>query len=196
MALRKKVGGLALSSLVAFGLASFAQADEKNGFFMGLGYQQGKIGSGAYHTALTKGTSVYGMDIQLGGVGFANKWFGGQIYGFFDWNNSHIMGPNDRDKWNVYTYGGAADAIVNVIATNPFAFGLVGGIQLAGNSWNFNTFSHTAFQFLFNVGGRIRMGTHSALQAGIKFPMIPQRLTPEIKDMRRYVWYVNYVFTF
>ncbi|WP_235853016.1 outer membrane beta-barrel protein [Helicobacter labacensis] len=180
---------------MAMGVAQVAQA-EKNGFFIGLGYQQGKGGQGGYKSALTSGFPLYGMDVELGGVGFVNKWFGGQVYGFFDWNNSHIMGPTARDKWNVYTYGGAADAIVNVIATDPFAFGLVGGIQLAGNTWNFNTFQHTAFQFLFNVGGRIRIMEHSAIQAGIKFPMIPQKLAPGFTDMRRYVWYVNYVHTF
>nr|WP_235852536.1 outer membrane protein [Helicobacter vulpis] len=177
------------------GATQMAQA-EKNGFFMGLGYQQGKAGSGGYKTALTSGFPLYGLGLQLGGVGFVNKWFGGQVYGFFDWNNSNRWGPTNSDKWNVYTYGGAADAIVNLIATEPFAFGLVGGIQLAGNTWNYSNFSHTGFQFLFNAGGRVRIMEHSAIEAGIKFPMIPQKLAVGISDMRRYVWYVNYVFTF
>ncbi|CCM11857.2 outer membrane protein HorE [Helicobacter heilmannii ASB1.4] len=87
--------------------------------------------------------------------------------------------------------------IVNLIATSPFSFGLVGGIQLAGNTWQFgNMGSHTGFQFLFNAGGRVRIGTHSAIQAGIKFPMIPQKLGPHIAIMRHYSWYINYVFTF
>ncbi|BEG57070.1 hypothetical protein NHP21005_07580 [Helicobacter sp. NHP21005] len=131
--------------------------------------------------------------------------FGGQIYGFFDWNNSGFFddwpfwkkfGKPTRGKWDVYSYGGAADAIVNLIATDPFAFGLVGGIQLAGNTWSYNSFSHTGFQFLFNAGSRIRLNKHVAIQAGIKFPMIPQKITKEIKDIRRYVWYVNLDYTF
>ncbi|WP_233710962.1 outer membrane beta-barrel protein [Helicobacter salomonis] len=96
-------------------------------------------------------------------------------------------------------YGGAADAIVNLIATQPFAFGLIGGIQLAGNTWTYtgNGFSHTGFQFLFNAGGRIRFKEHIAIQTGIKFPMIPQKMkAEEVSEIRRYVWYVNLVYTF
>ncbi|BCZ18011.1 Outer membrane protein [Helicobacter sp. NHP19-003] len=196
---KRTMKGLALSSLMAASAVSVAQADEKNGFFLGLGYQQGKYteSSDIYRDGLTTGAPLYGLGIQMGGVGFANKWFGGQVYGFFDWNNSAQWGSSNRDKDNLYTYGGAADMIVNLIATSPFAFGLVGGIQLAGNTWQFgNMASHTGFQFLFNAGGRIRIGTHSAIQAGIKFPMIPQKLAPNFAIMRHYSWYINYVFTF
>ncbi|WP_411697405.1 outer membrane protein [Helicobacter ailurogastricus] len=182
---------------MACGAMSVAQADEKNGFFVGLGYQQGKYGYKGYSEGLTTGPALYGLGAQIGGVGFANKWFGGQVYGFFDWNNSTQWGSSNRDKDNLYTYGGAADMIVNFIATSPFSMGLVGGIQLAGNTWQFgNMASHTGFQFLFNAGGRIRLGTHSAIQAGIKFPMIPQKLGPNLSIIRHYSWYINYVFTF
>ncbi|WP_430886798.1 outer membrane protein [Helicobacter gastrofelis] len=182
---------------MAFGAVSVAQADEKNGFFLGLGYQQGKAGGDAYRAPLTSGMPLYGLGAQIGGVGFLNKWFGGQVYGFFDYDQSNRYGPNSNDKWNMYTYGGAADMIVNLIATSPFSFGLVGGIQLAGNTWQYaGVADHTGFQFLFNVGGRIRMGEHSALQAGIKFPMIPQKFGNGFSMTRHYAWYVNYVFTF
>lgn len=199
LAIKKKVGGLALSSLMALGLAQFAQADgDKNGFFIGLGYQQGKAGGDAYRSPLTSGMPLYGLGVQIGGVGFANKWFGGQVYGFFDWNNTNRMATYDNSKWNMYTYGGAADMIVNFIATNPFSMGLVGGIQLAGNTWDYQAtgYAHTAFQFLFNVGGRIRIMDHSAIEAGIKFPMIPQKFGHGVTMIRHYAWYVNYVYTF
>ncbi|WP_411697362.1 outer membrane beta-barrel protein [Helicobacter ailurogastricus] len=196
---------LVLSALMVMGATQMTQATERNGFFIGLGYQQGKGGGGEYKKALSSGFPLYGLSAQVGGIGFANKWFGGQVYGFFDWNNSGFFdnlrfwenfGKPTEGKWDVYTYGGAADAIVNLIATDPFAFGLVGGIQLASNTWSYSDFSHTGFQFLFNAGGRIRLGTHSAIQAGIKFPMIPQKLTATIKDIRRYVWYVSLDYTF
>ncbi|WP_163533067.1 outer membrane protein [Helicobacter suis] len=196
MSLKRTFKSLTLSSLVAVSAMSVAQADEKNGFFLGLGYQQGRAGGDAYRTPLTSGMHLYGLGAQIGGVGFINKWFGGQIYGFFDYQNSPQMGPNSQYKWNMYTYGGAADMIVNFIATSPFSMGLVGGIQLAGNTWDFNGYTHTGFQFLFNVGGRIRIGDRSAIQAGIKFPMVPQKFGNGITMMRRYAWYVNYVFTF
>nr|WP_233709834.1 outer membrane beta-barrel protein [Helicobacter salomonis] len=192
---------------MAMGVTQVAQA-EKNGFFIGTGYQQGKGGGGEYKEALTRGFHLYGIGAQVGGVGFVNKWFGGQVYGFFDWDNSGFL--NDLrvwkkswkpmgGKWDVYAYGGAADAIVNLIATQPFAFGLIGGIQLAGNTWTYtgNGFSHTGFQFLFNTGGRIRFKEHIAIQTGIKFPMIPQKMkAEEVSEIRRYVWYVNLVYTF
>ncbi|WP_104732036.1 outer membrane protein [Helicobacter salomonis] len=196
MAFGIKAKSLVLSALVAMGATQVAQAEEKNGFFLGLGYQQGKAGGGEYTKALSSGFPIYGLDVRVGGVGFVNKWFGGQAYGFFDWNNSNQVGSTSNDKWNIYNYGAAADAIVNIIPTEPFALGLVGGIQLAGDTWNYNGFSHTGFQFLFNVGGRMRIMEHSSIQAGIKFPMIPQKLTAEMSDIRRYVWYVDYVFTF
>ncbi|BCD47670.1 outer membrane protein [Helicobacter suis] len=198
MSLKRTFKSLTLSSLVAVSAMSVAQADEKNGFFLGLGYQQGRAGENAYRVPLTSGMHLYGLGAQIGGVGFVNKWFGGQIYGFFDYQNSPRIGANSNDKYNVYTYGGAADMIVNFIATSPFSMGLVGGIQLAGTTWDYKDWTlHTGFQFLFNVGGRIRIGDHSAIQAGIKFPMIPQN-TNHNKNMmtRYYAWYVNYVFTF
>ncbi|BEG57872.1 hypothetical protein NHP21005_15600 [Helicobacter sp. NHP21005] len=93
---KRTVKGLALSSLVAVSAVSVAQADEKNGFFMGLGYQQGKAGYKSYNEGLTTGMPIYGMGVQMGGVGFANKWFGGQVYGFFDWNNTAQYGQQQR----------------------------------------------------------------------------------------------------
>ncbi|WP_104709034.1 outer membrane protein [Helicobacter felis] len=189
----KTTKSLAFMALMALGGSQVAQA-ETNGFFVGLGYQQGKVGS--YSAPLSKGWNVYGMGVQVGGVGFANDWFGGRVYGFLDWNNSNQWGATNADKWNLYTYGGAADAIVNFIATEPFSMGVVGGIQLAGNTATFANVQHTAFQFLFNVGGRMRIMKHSAFEAGIKFPMVPENWGYVEKQKRHYAWYVNYVFTF
>ncbi|CCB80499.1 outer membrane beta-barrel protein [Helicobacter bizzozeronii] len=206
MVFKIKIKSLVLSALMVVGAAQIAQAGEKNGFFLGLGYQQGKGGGGEYRKALSSGFPLYGLSAQVGGVGFANKWFGGQVYAFFDWDNSALFDDwriwekfgkkPTGGKWDVYAYGGAADMIVNIIPADSFAIGLVGGIQLAGNTWSYNNFSHSGFQFLFNAGGRIRFKEHVAVQAGIKFPMIPQRLTPEIKSIRRYVWYVNLNYIF
>ncbi|MFC3848263.1 outer membrane protein [Helicobacter baculiformis] len=194
MAFRIKAKGLALATLMAMGATQVVQAEETNGFFMGLGYQQGK--AGAYKAPLSHGFPIYGLGFQAGGVGFVNKWFGGRIYSFLDWNNSNQWGATNSDKWNLYTYGGAADAIVNFIATDPFSVGLVGGIQLAGTTWTYANFSHTAFQFLFKVGGRVRIMKHSAFEAGIKFPMVPQQIYSNMNMKRHYAWYVNYVYTF
>ncbi|WP_411710204.1 hypothetical protein [Helicobacter salomonis] len=44
MAFGIKAKSLVLSALVAMGATQVAQAEEKNGFFLGLGYQQGKAG--------------------------------------------------------------------------------------------------------------------------------------------------------
>ncbi|WP_235853141.1 MULTISPECIES: outer membrane beta-barrel protein [Helicobacter] len=189
------------------GATQIAQAGEKNGFFLGLGYQQGNVREGVTIKQISSHAfPIYGLGAQVGGVGFANKWFGGQVYAFFDWDNSALFDDwriwekfgkrPTGGKWDVYAYGGAADMIVNIIPADSFSLGLVGGIQLAGNTWSYNNFSHSGFQFLFNVGGRIRLGKHLALQAGNKFPMIPQKLTPELKSIRRYVWYVNLNYIF
>ncbi|WP_104637580.1 outer membrane beta-barrel protein [Helicobacter felis] len=205
MAFKIQAKSLAFLTLMAMGTTQIAQADEKSGLFIGLGYQQGKGGGGEYKKALSSGFPLYGLDAQVGGIGFVNKWFGGQVYGFFDWNNSGFFdnwriweqfGKSGGGKWDVYTYGGAADMIVNLIATDTLALGLVGGVQLAGNTWSYNNFSHSGFQFLFNAGGRVRLTEHVALQAGIKFPMIPQKITAKVKDIRRYVWYVNLNYIF
>ncbi|WP_187859683.1 outer membrane protein [Helicobacter pylori] len=116
---------------------------------------------------------------------------------------------------NMLTYGGAMDVMVNVINNGIMSLGAFGGVQLAGNSWLMATPSFenivleqarvstkaTSFQFLFNVGARLRILKHSSIEAGVKFPMLKKNpyITAKNLDIgfrRVYSWYVNYVFTF
>ncbi|WP_104696363.1 outer membrane protein [Helicobacter salomonis] len=127
-----------------------------------------------------------------------------------------LVGNNKPIAPNMLTYGAGADIVLNVINNKAMALGAVGGIQFAGNSWILATpdFAHvalefagldkkaTAFQFLFNVGGRVRLLKHSSIEAGIKFPMIKGNPFLQTKNdgnlyiRRLYSWYVNYTFTF
>ncbi|WP_033771709.1 outer membrane protein [Helicobacter pylori] len=116
---------------------------------------------------------------------------------------------------NMLTYGGAIDVMFNVINNGIMSLGAFGGVQLAGNSWLMATPSFegilveqalvskkaTSFQFLFNVGGRLRILKHSSIEVGVKFPMLKKNPYITAKNMdigfrRVYSWYVNYVFTF
>ncbi len=175
--------------------ASLAIAGEKSGFFMGAGYQQGR--SGPYNHKYSDwrhGTDLYGLNVKLGYTGFANKWFGARIYGFLDWFNT--SGSNEHTKTNLLTYGGGGDLMLNIIPLDKWALGVFGGIQLAGNTWMFPyDVNQTKFQFLWNVGGRMRIGEHSAFEAGVKFPMINQA-DKQVGLIRYYSWYVDYVYTF
>ncbi|BCZ17838.1 Outer membrane protein [Helicobacter sp. NHP19-003] len=127
-----------------------------------------------------------------------------------------VVGSNKPVQPNMLTYGGGADLIVNVISNKMMALGVIGGIQLAGNSWILATPNitdvamkymdvskkATGFQFLFNVGGRLRILKHSSIEAGIKFPMLRSNPFLQTKNdgtiylRRLYSWYVNYAFTF
>ncbi|AFI06196.1 outer membrane beta-barrel protein [Helicobacter cetorum] len=167
--------------------ATLAIAGEVNGFFMGAGYQQGAYGS--YKGEWKYAGTLYGLNAKLGFQGFANKWFGARIYGFLDWFNTPANAYNKKD--NLFTYGGAGDIMLNIIPLDKFALGIFGGVQLAGNTWMYPSFNATRFQFLFNVGGRMRIGNHSAFEAGVKFPMLNQGGV-----QRYYSWYVDYVYTF
>ncbi|CAK00465.1 outer membrane protein [Helicobacter acinonychis] len=123
--------------------------------------------------------------------------------------NPKIFSPN------MLTYGGAMDLMVNFINNGIMSLGVFGGVQFAGNSWIMSTPSFegflveqalvskkpTSFQFLFNVGARIRVLKHSSIEAGVKFPMLKKNPYITAKDLdmgfrRVYSWYVNYVFTF
>ncbi|MFC3847334.1 outer membrane protein [Helicobacter baculiformis] len=127
-----------------------------------------------------------------------------------------LVGGNKPVAPNMLTYGGGADLVFNVINNQAMALGVVGGVQFAGNSWilatpDFNNVAltyvgldkkATGFQFLFNVGGRIRLLKHSSIEAGIKFPMLKKNPFLQTKNdgslyiRRLYSWYVNYTFTF
>ncbi|BDQ27325.1 outer membrane protein [Helicobacter heilmannii] len=127
-----------------------------------------------------------------------------------------VVGSNKPVQPNMLTYGGGVDLIVNVLSSKMIALGVIGGIQLAGNSWILATPNitdvamkymdvskkATGFQFLFNVGGRLRILKHSSIEAGIKFPMLRNNPFLQTKNdgtvylRRLYSWYVNYAFTF
>ncbi|BCZ19206.1 Outer membrane protein [Helicobacter sp. NHP19-012] len=127
-----------------------------------------------------------------------------------------MVGSNKPLQPNMLTYGVGADLVVNAISNKMMALGVIGGIQLAGNSWLLATpdfsdvalryagvnKSATGFQFLFNVGGRLRILKHSSIEAGIKFPMMRKNPFLQTKNdgtlyiRRLYSWYVNYAFTF
>ncbi|WP_104748418.1 outer membrane protein [Helicobacter cetorum] len=115
---------------------------------------------------------------------------------------------------NMLTYGGAADLMLNFINNGIMSLGVFGGVQFAGNSWIMANPSFegiinaqtrlskkaTSFQFLFNVGARLRILKHSSIEGGVKFPMLKNPfITAKNMDLsfrRVYSWYVNYVFTF
>ncbi|WP_121021376.1 outer membrane protein [Helicobacter vulpis] len=127
-----------------------------------------------------------------------------------------LVGSNKPIAPNMLTYGAGADIILNVINNKAMALGVVGGIQFAGNSWILATPDFkdvaltyaglnkkpTGFQFLFNVGGRVRLLKHSSVEAGVKFPMIRKNPFLQTKNdgnlyiRRLYSWYINYTFTF
>ncbi|WP_104707397.1 outer membrane protein [Helicobacter ailurogastricus] len=127
-----------------------------------------------------------------------------------------MVGSKKPLQPNMLTYGGGGDLMVNFISNKMMALGVIGGIQFAGNSWILATpdFSDvalrymgvnkkaTGFQFLFNVGGRLRILKHSSIEAGVKFPMMRSNPFLETKNdgtlyiRRLYSWYVNYAFTF
>ncbi len=174
--------------------ASLAMAGEVNGFFMGAGYQQGRYGPyNSNYSDWRHGNDLYGLNFKLGFVGFANKWFGARVYGFLDWFNTS---GTEHTKTNLLTYGGGGDLIVNLIPLDKFALGLIGGVQLAGNTWMFPyDVNQTRFQFLWNLGGRMRVGDRSTFEAGVKFPMVNQG-SKDVGLIRYYSWYVDYVFTF
>ncbi len=139
----------------------------------------------------------------------------GQILGKQEINRlTNIADPKTFEP-NMLTYGGAMDVMVNVINNGIMSLGAFGGVQLAGNSWLMATPSFenivleqarvstkaTSFQFLFNVGARLRILKHSSIEAGVKFPMLKKNpyITAKNLDIgfrRVYSWYVNYVFTF
>ncbi len=139
----------------------------------------------------------------------------GQILGKQEINRlTNIADPKTFEP-NMLTYGGAIDVMFNVINNGIMSLGAFGGVQLAGNSWLMSTPSFegilveqalvskkaTSFQFLFNVGGRLRILKHSSIEAGVKFPMLKKNpyITAKNLDIgfrRVYSWYVNYVFTF
>ncbi len=127
-----------------------------------------------------------------------------------------LIGSNKPIAPNMLTYGAGADVVLNVINNKAMALGVVGGIQFAGNSWILATpdFKDVAltyvgldkkptnFQFLFNVGGRVRLLKHSSIEAGVKFPMMKKNPFLKTKNdgnlyiRRLYSWYINYTFTF
>ncbi|WP_104728025.1 outer membrane protein [Helicobacter felis] len=127
-----------------------------------------------------------------------------------------LVGTNKPVEPNMLTYGGGADLIINLINNQAIALGVFGGVQLAGNSWLLATpdfsdlaltyaglnKSPTAFQYLLNVGGRLRILKHSSVEGGIKFPMLKNNPFLQTKNegtlyiRRLYSWYVNYTFTF
>ncbi|WQT02321.1 outer membrane protein [Helicobacter pylori] len=174
--------------------ASLAIAGEMNGFFVGAGYQQGRYGPyNSKYSNWRYGNDLYGLNLKLGFMGFSNKWWGARVYGFLDWFNT---AGTTQTKTNLLTYGGGGDLIFNIIPLDKFALGLIGGIQLAGNTWMWPyNYRQTKFQFLWNLGARMRMGEHSAFEAGVKFPMINQG-NKEVGLIRYYSWYVDYVYTF
>ncbi|WP_163556087.1 outer membrane protein [Helicobacter suis] len=127
-----------------------------------------------------------------------------------------MVGSNRPIQPNMLTYGGGGDIVINFINNQMMALGVLGGVQLAGNSWILATpdFGNvalqyagldkrpTGFQLLLNVGGRIRILKHSSIEAGIKFPMMRKNPFLQTKNdgslyiRRLYSWYVNYAFTF
>ncbi|AFI05951.1 outer membrane protein [Helicobacter cetorum] len=132
-----------------------------------------------------------------------------QITGIMNKFNPQTFEPN------MLTYGGAMDLMVNLVNNGIMSLGAFGGVQLAGNSWIMATPDFvgvlstqmrvskkaTSFQFLFNVGGRLRILKHSSIEMGVKFPMLKKSPFITAKNMdlgfrRVYSWYVNYVFTF
>ncbi|OPG30562.1 outer membrane protein [Helicobacter pylori] len=139
----------------------------------------------------------------------------GQILGKQEINRLTSLADPKTFEPNMLTYGGAMDVMVNVINNGIMSLGAFGGVQLAGNSWLMATPSFegilveqalvskraTSFQFLFNVGARLRILKHSSIEAGVKFPMLKKNpyITAKNLDIgfrRVYSWYVNYVFTF
>ncbi|WP_064429964.1 outer membrane protein [Helicobacter suis] len=127
-----------------------------------------------------------------------------------------MVGSNRPIQPDMLTYGGGGDIVINFINNQMMALGVLGGVQLAGNSWILATPDFgdvalqyagldkkaTGFQLLLNVGGRIRILKHSSIEAGIKFPMMRKNPFLQTKNdgslyfRRLYSWYVNYAFTF
>ncbi|WP_104740651.1 outer membrane protein [Helicobacter bizzozeronii] len=127
-----------------------------------------------------------------------------------------IAGSKKPVQPNMLTYGGGGDIVINIINSQIIALGVLGGVQLAGNSWILATPDFkdvaltymgldkqaTAFQLLLNVGGRLRILKHSSIEAGIKFPMLKNNPFLQSKNdgtlyiRRMYSWYINYAFTF
>lgn len=127
-----------------------------------------------------------------------------------------IVGSKKPVQPNMLTYGGGGDIVINIINSQIIALGVLGGVQLAGNSWILATPDFkdvaltymgldkqaTAFQLLLNVGGRLRILKHSSIEAGIKFPMLKNNPFLQSKNdgtlyiRRMYSWYINYAFTF
>ncbi|WP_104749094.1 outer membrane protein [Helicobacter cynogastricus] len=127
-----------------------------------------------------------------------------------------LVGSNKPVEPNMLTYGGGVDLIFNIINNQAIALGVFGGVQLAGNSWLLATPDFkdlaltyvglnkkpTAFQYLLNVGGRLRILKHSSIEGGIKFPMLKNNPFLRTKNegtlyiRRLYSWYINYTFTF
>ncbi|GAA8903187.1 outer membrane protein [Helicobacter pylori] len=148
--------------------------------------------------------ALNGLGVQVGYKQFfgESKRWGLRYYGFFDYNHGYIKSSFFNSSFDIWTYGGGSDLLVNFIndsvtrKNNKLSVGLFGGIQLAGTTWlNSQYVNLTAlnnpysakvntsnFQFLFNLGLRTNLATakkedseHSAqhgIELGIKIPTI------------------------
>ncbi|WP_104760694.1 outer membrane protein [Helicobacter cetorum] len=195
------------------------------GYQQGIAQMRSTINASHQNTS----TKIQGFGVMLGYQFFFGKYLGLRAYGFFDYAHADSIklknpnakadakgGFNNQQKVepNMLTYGGAADLMLNFVNNGIMSLGIFGGVQLAGNSWIMATPSFegilleesriskkaSAFQFLFNVGARLRVLKHSSIEGGIKFPMLKDPfITAKNMDLsfrRVYSWYVNYVFTF
>lgn len=174
---------------LAFGVGALVcglQAEE-SATFIGAMYEVGgstfkarlkgrDFPQGSSRDAITQGVGIHVGYNQL----FGQKgWVGLRYYGFYNWgltnfgrfvsNRSANFGKN---TFNLSGYGVGIDLLVNFFNKEDFSLGVFGGVAVGGNTWTAASVSKTQFQWMVNAGVRAVIAKHSAIEFGVKIPMM------------------------
>ncbi|WP_104706491.1 outer membrane beta-barrel protein [Helicobacter bizzozeronii] len=160
---------------------------EQSAAFVGVMYEVGAstfkarlhgqdLSKGPSRSAITQGVGVHVGYNQL----FGQKgWIGLRYYGFYNWgltNFGNFVSNNNinfgKNTFNLSGYGVGLDLLLNLFTGDNFNLGVFGGVAVGGNTWTASQVNKTQFQWMVNAGVRLVIARHSAIQFGVKIPMM------------------------
>ncbi|WP_104712644.1 outer membrane beta-barrel protein [Helicobacter cetorum] len=182
--------------------------------------------------SMTNNGAMNGLGFNMGYKQFFGKKhnIGLRYYGFMDYNHTYIKSDLLSSASDVFTYGVGSDFLYNFINNKSIGslcknskkcpklnIGTLTGIQIAGTTWLSNVnnalssygitkpnFSHSNFQFLFNLGFRLNMEVSKkqshGFEVGVKIPTLNTNYYSKdnvsITLRRLYSVFINYTYGF